>query len=184
MNKIGCVSQLHIKGTYHNAALMRTFGITPIILVRNIFDIAVSLVGELRLKEKQPTFGTGADGFSFIWHDEDIKNCSDKRLLDAIVDLIIPWYVNFYVSWFRLCEQGAVKAKWVTYENMMADKQQTVNDIIEFVGTNIVASNIDEILEYRGVTFNVGSSGRGKQMSISNIMVCNIKLKAAQNAQS
>ena len=47
---------------------------------------------------------------------------------------------------------------------MMADKQQTVNDIIEFVGTNIVASNIDEILEYRGVTFNVGSSGRGKQM--------------------
>lgn len=164
MNKVGCVSQLHMKGTYHNAALMRTFGITPIILVRNIFDIVASLLGELRLNEKQSAFGTGVNGFSFIWQDEDIKNCSDERLLDVIVDLAIPWYVNFYVSWFRLCEQGAVNAKWVSYEDMMADKQRTVNDIIEFLGVNIVASNIDEILDYRGITFNIGSSGRGKQM--------------------
>ena len=31
MNSSGCVSQLHMKGTFHNAALMRTFGIRPII---------------------------------------------------------------------------------------------------------------------------------------------------------
>ena len=32
MNRHGCVSQLHMKGTFHNAALMRSFGITPVIL--------------------------------------------------------------------------------------------------------------------------------------------------------
>ena len=29
-NKTGCVSQLHAKGTFHNAALMKAFGIKPI----------------------------------------------------------------------------------------------------------------------------------------------------------
>src|SRR5215472_10931654 len=82
MNASGCVSQLHMKGTYHNAALMRSFGIRPIILVR--------------------------------------------RIADMIIDLALPWFVNFYVSWHRLCEQGAVDALWLTYEELSADKEATL----------------------------------------------------------
>jgi len=163
MNQIGCVSQLHMKGTYHNAALISTFGITPIILVRNIFDMVVSLKDDLRRKEKKPHYGTGIRGYSFLWQDEDIKNRSDHELLDAIIDLAVPWYVNFYASWYRLCEQGFVKAKWVTYETMMADKRQTVLDVIDFIGAPISAPNLDEVLDIRTPTFNVGGSTRGEQ---------------------
>ena len=53
MNRYGCVSQLHMKGTFHNAALMRTFGIRPIILVRRIEDIVVSLQHDLRGKAQK-----------------------------------------------------------------------------------------------------------------------------------
>lgn len=163
MNQVGCVSQMHMKGTYHNAALLRNFGVTPIILVRNIFDITVSLMNDLKSKNSLPNLGSGLNGYSFIWQDEDVKNCSDERLLDLVIDLAIPWYVNFYVSWHRLCEQGAVKAKWVTYENLMTDKQRTVHDILDFVDAEITASNFNEILAIRSHTFNIGKSGRGKQ---------------------
>lgn len=163
LNQVGCVSQLHMKGTYHNAALMRTFGISPIILTRNIYDIVVSLMNDLRFKETVPGFGTGLNGYSFIWQDQDIKDCSDQKLTDAIIDLAIPWYVNFYVSWYRLCQQGAIDAKWVTYEEMMADKRQTLLDIMEFVDAPVVAADLDEILEHRAVGFNTGDSNRGEE---------------------
>ena len=163
MNRTGCVSHLHMKGTYHNASLMRSFGIKPIILVRNIFDIVVSLMGDLRRKEKQADFGSGLHGYSFIWQDENIKNCSDQQLLDVIIDLIVPWYVNYYVSWYRLCEQCVVIGKWVSYENMMANKREVVIDILDFVGARIAANNFDEILDFRAPTFNIGNSGRGEE---------------------
>lgn len=162
LNQVGCVSQLHMKGSYHNAALLRTFGISPIILTRNIYDIVVSLMNDLRFKETLPGFGTGLSGYSFIWQDQSIKDCSDQKLIDAIIDLAIPWYVNFYVSWYRLCQQGAVNAKWVTYEDMMADKRQTLIDIMEFIDSPIVAPDLDEILNFRAVGFNTGDSNRGE----------------------
>lgn len=160
-NRVGCVSQLHMKGTFHNAALLRTFGIKPIILVRGIFDIVTSLMDDLRLKEKLPDFGTGLDGYSFIWQDDTIRQCPDHRLLDVIIDLVVPWYVNFYVSWFRLCEQGAVEAKWVTYEAMMSDKRGTLEDILNFVGARNISSTTEDALALRADTYNVGGSGRG-----------------------
>src|SRR5215470_8177431 len=48
MNRYGCVSQLHIKGTFHNAALMQAFGIKPVVVVRQIDDIVVSLLHDLK----------------------------------------------------------------------------------------------------------------------------------------
>jgi len=116
---------------------------------------------DLRSKEKHPKFGTGLNGYSFIWQDEAIKRCSDDRLRDVIVDLVVPWYVNFYVSWTRLCETGAVRAKWVTYEEMMSNKRSTVEEILRFVGMPNTPNRIDQVLEMRAKTYNVGGSMRG-----------------------
>ncbi len=164
MNPVGCVSQLHMKGTYHNAALLKTFGIRPVILVRNIYDILVSLMGDVRRKEDLPGFGTGLNGYSFIWLEHQLVHNDDERLLDALIDLALPWYVNFYVSWQRLCQQGAVDAKWVTYEEMMADKPGTLQSILEFVGARQVVPMSEEILGRKFFTFNQGRSGRGHEL--------------------
>ncbi|TMI07101.1 MAG: hypothetical protein E6H46_03705 [Betaproteobacteria bacterium] len=97
MNRYGCVSQLHMKGTFHNAALMRTFGIKPVILVRRIEDIVVSLQHDLKEKRQRRSLGTGRSGYSFVWQDQSTKELSDERLLDMIIDLAVPWFVNFYL---------------------------------------------------------------------------------------
>jgi hypothetical protein len=53
----GCVSQLHMKGTFHNAAIARTFGIKPIISVRRIYDIIINLREDFRKKVRAPGYG-------------------------------------------------------------------------------------------------------------------------------
>ena len=161
---MGVLSQMHIKGTFHNAGLMKLFGIRPIILVRRIFDIVVSLAHDLREKECLPGFGTGVNGYSFLWHDHDVKGLDDQRLLDLIIDLVVPWYVNYYVSWSRLCAQDAVEARWVRYEDMMTKKKDTVSSILDFLGLDGDMSALDQAVERKYATFNRGDTGRGDEM--------------------
>lgn len=161
MEPRGCVSQLHIKGTYHNAALMKQFGIRPIILVRNIYDTIVSLLHDLREKHDSPNYESGINGYSFFWQDESIRNLDDEALIDSIIDLAIPWYVNFYASWYRLCGQGSVDALWVTYEELFNQDSQTLKKIMTFLNYD-EHSGIDAGLfsEQYG-TFRSGTSGEG-----------------------
>jgi hypothetical protein len=160
MSRHGCVSQLHMKGTFHNAALLRRFGIKPIILVRRIEDIVVSLQHDLREKAERPSLGTGRGGYSFLWQDESAQSLSDERLLDMIIDLAVPWFVNFYVSWYRLCERGAVDALWLTYEELFADKEKTLRQVLAFLGLG--ADHIDPaVLARKYRKFRDGRVGQG-----------------------
>ena len=163
MNASGCVSQLHMKGTFHNAALMKSFGIRPIILVRRIEDIVVSLRHDLRKKAGKRSVGTGRDGYSFIWQDASTGSLSDERLADMIIDLALPWFVNFYVSWHRLCEQGAVDALWLTYEQLYADKEGTLRKVLEFLGLRHDGAIDPELLSRRYGTFRDGRIGQGAE---------------------
>jgi hypothetical protein len=161
MSRYGCVSQLHMKGTFHNAALMRTFGIRPIILVRRIEDIVVSLQHSFKRKAGRPAFGTGQEGYSFLWQDQCTQDLSDERRIDLIIDLVVPWFVNFYVSWYRLCEQGMVDALWVTYEQLIVDKEQTLRQILAFLGLELPAAIDPEVLSRKYHTFRDGRVGQG-----------------------
>src|SRR5215831_3854694 len=163
MNASGCVSQLHMKGTFHNAALMRSFGIRPIILVRRIEDIVVSLRHDMRKKAGKRTAGTGSDGYSFIWQDASVGSLGDERLADMIIDLALPWFVNFYVSWHRLCEQGAVDALWLTYEQLYADKEGTLRRALEFLDLRHEGAIDPELLSQRYGTFRDGRVGQGAE---------------------
>lgn len=162
MNRMGAVSQLHMKGTWHNANLIRLFDIKTIILVRDIFDTVVSLHGDLRKKEQHEGYGTGISGYSFLWQDQATRNLNDEALFDLIIDLALPWYVNFFVSWHRLCQAGQVRAHWVTYEAMMADKEQVLGDLMRFIGTP-AKKDVGRLVSRKYNTFQVGGTGRGRK---------------------
>jgi hypothetical protein len=164
MSRYGCVSQLHMKGTFHNAVLMRTFGIKPLILVRRIDDIVVSLQHDLKRKAERPTVGTGQEGYSFVWQDRGTRELGDERRLDFVIDLAAPWFVNFYVSWYRLCQQGAVDALWLTYEEMVADKAATVRKALAFLDLDAQTPIATEVLERRYGTFRDGRVGQGESV--------------------
>lgn len=161
INRYGCVSRLHMKGTFHNAALMRAFGIKPIILVRRIEDIVVSLQHDLKEKAERRSLGSGRKGYSFLWQDQGAKDLSDERRIDMIIDLAVPWFVNFYASWYRLCEQGAVDALWLSYEELMADKERALGSVLAFLGLPIHAPIDPEVLSLKYEKFRDGRVGQG-----------------------
>ena len=161
MNDSGCVSQMHMKGSFHNASLINRFKIRQIILVRNIYDIVASLFDDLRKKEEMPGYHTGESGYSFLWLDSTTKNMNDEDLIDMIIDLAIPWYVNFYVSWYRLAEQNIVNPIWVNYEDMMNDKNNTIISILNFIDFPFNGEINSTILNEKYSTYNKGGSGRG-----------------------
>ena len=161
VNDSGCVSQMHMKGSFHNASLINRFKIRQIILVRNIYDIVASLFDDLRKKEEIPGYHTGEIGYSFLWLDSATKNMNDEDLIDMIIDLAIPWYVNFYVSWYRLAEQNIVNPIWVNYEDMMNDKNNTIISILNFIDFPFNGEINSTILNEKYSTYNMGGSGRG-----------------------
>jgi hypothetical protein len=150
-----------MKGTYHNALLINRFKIKQIILVRNIYDIVASLFHDLRKKEEISGYHIGKIGYSFLWLDSATKNMNDEDLIDMIIDLAIPWYVNFYVSWYRLTEQNIVNPIWVNYEDMMNDKNNTIISILNFIDFPFNGEINSTILNEKYSTYNKGDSGRG-----------------------
>jgi hypothetical protein len=150
-----------MKGSFHNAALMRAFGIRPVILVRRIDDIVVSLQHDLARKAARPTVGSGQEGYSFVWQDRCTRDLPDERRIDFVIDLALPWFVNFYVSWYRLCEQGAVEAVWITYEEMVADPRATLRKVLDFLGFAGDLPIPPALLERKYHTFRDGRVGQG-----------------------
>lgn len=163
MNNKGCISQLHIKGTYHNIALMQLFEIAPIILVRKIEDIVISLAKDLRKKQDLEDWEIGKNGYSFIWQDLSTKDLTDDELTDMVIELAVPWYVNFYVSWYRLSQKGIVKSLWLTYEEMMENKEKALIHVMNFLGYKEISSIDSELLDKKYGTFRTGGTGEGEK---------------------
>ena len=163
---IGAVSQLHIKGTPHNVALFNAFGITPVVLIRNIFDALESLARDLRAKEQLSYYGTGFIGYSFLWLSRDIKTLSREQLHDYVIDYALPWYVNFYASWSELEMMKVVSPVWIQYEELMAEKRRVIENLLSRLGYDdsaIVGLEKNYISNKGGIGAGSGQSGLGRE---------------------
>ncbi len=158
----GCVSLLHMRGTYHNVQLMKRFKIRPIVLVRDIFDIIVSLTHDLMEMRQRETTPTGQTGYSFIWLDESFNEFDQTELTDAIIELALPWFVNFYASWYTLCERGDIEASWVTYEELLSAKEQTMRILLAEQGIGEDTNINPELLSRKYRTYRTAKIGGGE----------------------
>jgi Sulfotransferase domain len=151
------VTQQHSRATEANIQMMQAFGIRPIILVRNIYDSAVSLLD----------FYTKGFTFSTFFSKEEFLNFSENQKIDLLIDYALPWYFQFVASWQKVEKEKRLDIKWLTYEEMIADKPSTVANILDFYGMSIDKSAIvQKIVEIESDAeknrFNKGVSGRGK----------------------
>ena len=115
----GFVSQLHMRATPHNVALLQDFRIASVILTRNIFDSIVSFSRDLRVKLQLESPNPGQYGYSFVWLTVDMQQWSDEQLIDYSIDHYLPWYMNFLRSWDAY--QTILKAYPLRYEALKAE---------------------------------------------------------------
>lgn len=151
------VTQQHCRATLANILLLQGFEIRPIVLVRNLADIVVSLVD---------FYDTGAAFNTFFADGWPTLSADAKR--DVVVDHVMPWYVAFYASWQRAATAKQLDCLFVRYEDMIADKAGTLRHISDFLGLGKTADDCEAaVAKAEGDTsrtrFNRGVAGRGAQ---------------------
>jgi len=113
----GFVAQHHVRHNDETQLLIDTYGLVPIVLVRNLFDVVVSLRDHL---VKSSVYTPAA----FV--DEDFENLPEERQHDFLIDLAMPWYIHFYVSWWK-----AENKLLVTYEDLVEDPAREMRERIQ-----------------------------------------------------
>jgi Sulfotransferase domain len=151
---IGFASQMHLRYSQPTATIMAEYNIKPVVLVRNIFDIVVSLADHIR--NESPLM-------AMAYVTEAMRTWSAEELHEFIGDMVIPWYMNFFVSW-QDCEDKLL----VTYEELTGDPKKILQQVSLFA--NIPASeryieNAIARANIKNTRKNVATAGRGQKLA-------------------
>jgi hypothetical protein len=105
-------AQHHVKYSTTTAAYLNIFSIKPVVLVRNLFDLVLSIKDWVDTCD--PSFRRGP----VACIDDDYLTWSDNEKFDFIIDMFMPWYFFFFSTW-----QECPDCSWVKYEDLLADPQ-------------------------------------------------------------
>ena len=139
-NEHGAISMQHTKATINNIDLVKLFDIRTIITVRNIYDTVASLYNNIQQGKIKSDEGSG---YSFMFNSAEIRDLSSQAKVDFLIDFAVPWCINFYVSWVYYTREGGIKAKWLQYNEIMENWEQTTRDTLTFMGLDSNHSDID-----------------------------------------
>lgn len=150
------VTQQHMRGSDPNLRLIEAFGMTPIVLVRSLPDIAVSLFDHLSHYSRKA---------SMAFVNERYDSLAPAAQVDFIVDLFMPWYISFYVSWREAERTGKCRPIWLRYEDMIEDPASTIVRVLAQCGIPVSREQAAAAAEQGmggKIRFNKGVAGRGQ----------------------
>jgi hypothetical protein len=145
------VAQHHVRYSRWTADLCRDYALAPVVLVRSLFDVTVSLRDAMR-----------HDGplWPFFFAEPSHLAMTDEQLEEMIVRMALPWYVNFYMGW-----RSAPDALIIDYEDLALDPVGTVQSALSFCRIRATEADVRSAVERvrlgKGSRFNVGRTGRG-----------------------
>ncbi|MDR3511127.1 MAG: sulfotransferase domain-containing protein [Caulobacteraceae bacterium] len=148
------VAQHHVRYSSWTADMSRDYRLTPVVLVRSLLDVVVSMRDHVRRESPVlPNF----------FADERHAALDDAALEQMIARLALPWYLNFYMGW-----REAPGALMVSYEALMADPVRVVGDILAHAGVQASADDVrvavQRVSSIGESRLNVGISGRGSRL--------------------
>ncbi|MDA1184526.1 MAG: sulfotransferase domain-containing protein [Acidobacteria bacterium] len=133
---------------------------TKVILqVRNLFDTVMSLYDHLTDDETS---------IPSAFTNEHLWDALDPDTRQAfIVDLVLPWYFNFYCGWVTSTLYTDGRIELVTYEDLKHDTLGTVSSLLDYCGEHRESAHIQAALdrqETRKNRLNKGVIGRGDSL--------------------
>ena len=132
------VTQLHLKPSESNKKLLESHNIKVVYLYRGILDSLRSFHRHI-LNENDQWFMFTAT--------EDFETFSLEKQFDFIIDLILPWYINFLTSWEKELKNGSLHVLPVDYYHFKTDNQQVIKEVLEFYDLNYTEEKINLALE-------------------------------------
>jgi hypothetical protein len=128
-----------MRATKYNIGILKRFNIKPVILTRSLFDIVPSVRDHL--------FQEGFEKFPSFYCTERFAELPEEKQLDCIIDLVLPWYVNFYVSWFDTWQKNQLCMLWLRFEDVIRDWPSALQTVLEFHGISRTDAAIREAVE-------------------------------------
>jgi hypothetical protein len=125
--KKNTVTHQHTRCTDNNIRLLNKHDIKPVILTRNIFESVISMRNHMILEPENSWWPMG-------YVDHNFYKLPIEKQYDFVIDLIIPWYINFYVSWQKYKDKDALL--WITYDELFANKMETLKKVLVYYGIN------------------------------------------------
>jgi hypothetical protein len=154
LSEVGFVAQHHVRNSEWTAEMCRSYRVTPIVLVRSLQDVVVSLRDHMRHESAV---------FPQFFADSSHAALDDAALELMIARLALPWYLNFYMSW-----RGAPGAMMVSYENLVESPAEVIGEILSFSGGATSDAEVKEAMARaiaRGDSrLNVGVTSRGASL--------------------
>jgi hypothetical protein len=153
--RFNTVTRQHVKGTASNIALLKEYGVKPVVLTRDIFDVVLSLHDHIE-REKFRTTG-------YI-HREYFQMSKEDKMM-YLIRIHLPWYFNFLISWREASDE--IDVLWITYEELFSDQRKTISKILDFYSLTVRQDEVHSGLEKiksENTRFNVGKSGRGRDL--------------------
>jgi len=150
------VIQQHTKGTKSNLNILREFGMRPIVHVRNLFDVVISLHDHFYGEDH--CFPTG-------YVHREFWRLPERDQFDYLIQMHLPWYFNFLISWHEAQRQFSLIT--TSYEELFTDTSGTLRRLADFYGLDADDAAIQRALEYASrqpTRLNKGVSGRGRQL--------------------
>lgn len=150
--------QQHCKFSEYTGDFVNRCGVKVILLGRNIFDTVVSYTDHLLDEDLVVPAAYVPDRF-LQW---DLS-----RQFDFVIDLVVPWYFNFYCGWLEAERSKAASFLWVSYENLVTDPKEQLNRILAYLEVETSAVSADSALKNVATLrnrLNVGKMGRGQKV--------------------
>lgn len=158
---IATVTQQHTRANHINLNLMKQFRIRPVVLVRNVPDVIVSIRDHL-LAERM-------DNLPGLYVPDNFRELSKQVQLDFVTSHAGPWLISFYASWVRAQDVTKIGILWLHYEQITGDWTVTLRRVLDFFSIEKSDLEIEralrEILQRKKsqLRINKAVSDRGKR---------------------
>jgi hypothetical protein len=113
-------------------------------------------------------YNEGFEHFPFLYCNERFPELDRSAQIDCVIEMGVPWFFSFYVSWFDACAKGKIDALWMTFEEMISDWPAALRKVLRFYGLERSDAQIGAALAHtRGLAYdkirvNEGKIGRGR----------------------
>ena len=130
--------QQHCRASEPTVEFIKRFRIKPIIQTRNIYDTIISL---------REHFVREGFLFPMAYADSEFLQYSEEKQFQFIIEMVLPWYFNFYASWFRVEGLAPENLLFVNYDDLLRDPRATLGKILEYLEETRPPAEIEFAIE-------------------------------------
>ena len=154
------VTHVHMQALAANRRFIEALDLKPVVMIRPLADMLASYLDELEDQPLRP------DKWLNIKVPSGYPTFSAERKGDFIIELIAPWYVSFFSTWWDYAKKDA-RVLLLDYDDFRADPAANLERLLTH--SHVPRSRqqcqaaLDEVWGERAVfRFNRGVSGQGQ----------------------